>query len=266
MALFAFNWKRNWMLIIFSMLFIATIQLLLIYFNSTLEIAPMLEMFLNQLSPQIMQSFGEDILQQVSVEGTVAFGLEHPLVITLITFISFNILSANFSSSSSSGMMEIILSHPIRRGQLLLSTYFFALLTIFLLILSAFFGAFLALTLFHEHDLTLFTKMLKSDINGFLLHFFIMNYALCFCIYFKDVTKAIRWSAVIALVFYFLDIISNFWEILNFTKYFNFFSYFEPQKIMFDYAYFYRDSMILLGSSVLLLIISLSLFKQKDIQ
>jgi len=258
-------WKSNRMLIFFGMFFIAIIQLLLIYFNSTLDIAPMVEFMLSQLPPQMNEMFGEEILSQISVEGTIAFGLEHPLVITLFVFISMNIISKNISSGSSNHLMEIILAHPFKRLDLFNSLYVFALSIILLITFAAFTGAFLSVYFFHDLNRTIITNMIYSDINAFLLHAFIMSYTLFFCVIMKDITKAIRISAVITLVFYFIDIISELWPTLEFTRYFNFFSYFDPPSIMVGHDNLIRDLIVLLVCSGILYFVSKRKFLRKDI-
>jgi len=247
------------------MIFIASVQLLLIYFNSTLEIAPMVEMFLSQLPAQFTDSFGDDILSQISVEGTIAFGLEHPIVITLTTFISFSMISRNIGSNSDNRIMEIILAHPFDRKVLISVLYVFTLFILVILTLSASFGATLAIYLFHKLDPELMTKMMIVDFNSFLLHAFIMSYALFFSVWFKDIAKAVRVSALIAFVFYFINIISDFWDSLAFTKYFNFFSYFNPEKIMVGYDRTGLEMAILAICTAILFVSSFRIFNRKDI-
>ena len=108
-ALMTHIWNSNKGLVIFSMIFIALVQVLLIYFNSTIEIGPIIEFVMSQMDPQFKKMYGEYIMSQISHEGTIAFGLEHPLVITLISFIGISIVTRNLSSSSENKFMEIIL-------------------------------------------------------------------------------------------------------------------------------------------------------------
>jgi len=264
-AYFNYIWKSNRVLILFSMIFIATVQVLLLYFNSTLDIAPIIKLLMSQMPPPFMEMFGEEILAQISVEGTIAFGLEHPLLITLITFIGISIVSGHMTTSSVNRMMEIILAHPFRRQHLLIVVYLFATGSILLLVLATFTGAWLSLELFYEPVEGIWIKMIKSDLNAFLLHQFIMSMALFFAVFMRDIGRAIRFSAIITLVFYFIDIMSNFYDSLDFTKYFNFFSYFEPQLIMFEYEHYLRDIMVLALGSMVLFLASLRIFLRKDI-
>jgi len=264
-AFLNYVWKSHRLLILFGMFFIASIQLLLIYFNSTLDIAPMVEIFLSQIPPNMSEMFGDEILSQISAEGTVAFGLEHPLVITLITFLSISMISRNITSSSGNRFMEIILAHPVKRQTLITSLYLFTMFVLALIIFSAFAGALVAIYFFHELDATIFTNMLKADLNAYLLHLFVMSYALFFSVFLKDVSKAVIISAILTLVFYFIDIISEFWDILNFTKYFNFFSYFDTPKIMVGQGEAYRDIAILAIASLILFVLSFRKFLRKDI-
>ena len=265
LAFIRFIWKSNRALVIFGMIFVALVQLLLIYLNSTLDIAPMVEVFLSQLPPQMTEMFGEEILSQISIEGTVAFGLEHPLVITILTFISISMVSNNVASGSGNMMMEVILAHPFRRMTLLNSLYFFTMLMLGLIIISAFLGSLTAVYLFHEIDGKLLFNMIQADINALLLHIFILSYTLFFSVYFKDINKAVRVSAIITLVFYFLDVLAELWDKIQFTKYFNFFAYFEPAKIMVEYDRVYLDMAILFICSVIIYFVSRRIFIRKDI-
>ena len=260
-----FIWKSNKALIIFGMAFVALVQLLLIYLNSTLDIAPMIEVFLSQLPPQMNEMYGEQILKQITAEGTVAFGLEHPLVITIFPFISISMITRNIASGSGNLMMEIILAHPFKRITLLNSLYFFTMVMLGLIVISAFIGSFTAVYIFHEMDPILLFHMIQADVNAFLLHIFILSYTLFFSVYFKDINRAVRVSAIITLLFYFLEILSELWEAIHFTKYFNFFAYLEPTKIMVGYDKVYSDMTFLAISSIIIYLVSRRIFLRKDI-
>jgi ABC-2 type transport system permease protein len=264
-AFIGFIWKSNRSLIIFSMVFVASIQLLLIYFNSTLDIAPMVEIMLSQLPGNMMETFGDEILSQISAEGTVAFGLEHPLVITLFTFISISMVSRNIGNGSGNYLMEIILAHPFKKRVLLNSLYAFAVLTIIILVFSAFIGALSAIYFFHDLDRNIFVHMVQADLNAILLHTFIMSYTLFFSVYLKDISKAVRFSAITTLLFYFIDIIADLWDVFSFTKHFNFFAYFDPAKIMMGHEWVYFDMLILFLGSLILYLLSMRIFLRKDI-
>jgi ABC-type transport system involved in multi-copper enzyme maturation permease subunit len=260
-----FIWKSNRILILFGMAFVAVIQLLLIYFNSTLDIAPVVEVMLSQFPPNIREMFGDEILSQISAEGTVAFGLEHPLVITLFTFISIGIVSRNIGTGSGNPLMEILLAHPFRRQSLFNAVYFFSLFVLALLVFSAFIGSYAAIYLFHEMDREIFTNMVKSDANAYLLHAFIMSLTMFFSVYFKDMSRAILTIAILTLVFYFLDIISDLWDALAFTKHINFFSYFDPPEIMIGKGTAWFDMSLLGILSLILYLVSHRIFLRKDV-
>lgn len=264
-AFVGFIWRSNRIMILFGMAFIAVIQLLLIYFNSTLDIAPMMEVMLSQLPPNLQEMFGDEILSQISAEGTVAFGLEHPLVITLFTFISISIVARNLGSGSANPLMEILLAHPFKRQTLFNSVYLFAMFVLALLVLSAFIGSVTAIYFFHELDRTIFINMVKSDVNAYLLHVFVMSLTMLFSVYFKDISKAILGIAILTLVFYFIDIISDLWEPMQFTKHFNFFAYFDPPEIMIGKGTAYFDIVLLGVLSIALYLISYRIFLRKDV-
>lgn len=264
-AFIAFIWKSNRSLIIFSMAFIASIQLLLIYFNSTLDIAPMVELMLKQLPGNMMETFGDQILSQISAEGTVAFGLEHPLVITLFSFISISIISRNIGNGSGNYLMEIILAHPFKKRVYLNSLYLFSLIVVFILVLSCFVGALSAIYFFHDLDRNIFVHMLQADLNAFMLHSFILSYTLFFSVYLKDISKAVRFSAFTTLLFYFIDIVADLWGFFKFTKSFNFFAYFDPAEIMTGHESVYLDILVLFIASIILYLLSMRIFLRKDI-
>lgn len=264
-AFTGYMWKSNRGLVIFSMLFIALIQVLLIYFNSTLEIAPIVELVMSQLPAQFKEMYGEEIMSQVSIEGSIAFGLEHPLVITLISFFSINLVSRNLGMSTDNKFMEIILSYPFSRNKLISIVYVFAMIILLLIITATFLGAVISTWVFHELDTILFTRTLLANANAYLLHLFIMSLTLFFTVYLKDLTKAIRISAVILIIFYFIEIISNFWDSLAFTKWFNFFSYFDPPSIMVGHEMIVRDMLVLGIGSLILFFVCYRIFQKKDI-
>ena len=264
-AFIGYIWKSHRALILFSMVFIAGIQGLLIYFNSTLEIAPMMELLLSQLPGPFTEMYGDEILSQISAEGTIAFGLEHPLVITLIIFIGISMVSRNISTSSDNKQMEIILAHPFKRQTLIASLYLFSLLVLACLIFAAFLGATLATYFFHTLDAILLKRILLADLNAWLLHVFILTYTLFLAVWSKDITRAIRISAILAFLFYFINIISDFFDFLEVTKYINYFSYFDPARIMTGKGNVFLDMTVLAVASMVLFVLSFRAFVRKDI-
>jgi ABC-2 type transport system permease protein len=201
----------------------------------------------------------------LNFDGAAAFGLNHPLVLTLLVINAINIPSHHISRELESGTLELLLAHPVRRNTLLTSLWVSGGLIILAIVTTALIGSCTSIILFHKLTLQLFMHLLQICLNLWLLITLIFTYTLLIAVFGRTGSRAGNTSAGITFFFYLLFFLAEIWSKLSFTKYFNIFNYYQPQKLMFDKGNFPRDAAILIVLIVISLVISLRKFGKRDI-
>ena len=81
----------------------------------------------------------------------------------------------------------------------------------------------------------------------------------------KEASRVVGRSAIVIIIFYFLDFVTKMWKPLEFTQVFNIFTYYQPQKVMFGERSLYDNIPFLLILTALCLAVSLWQFRRRDI-
>ncbi len=79
-----FIWKNYRGLLLFSAVFAALMQFLMLFLITTIDYGPIIDALLSRLPAQIRVLFATEFLQHISAEGAAAFGFNHPIVIVLL--------------------------------------------------------------------------------------------------------------------------------------------------------------------------------------
>jgi ABC-2 type transport system permease protein len=258
-------WRNHRTFALFSMFFITLFQFLILYLVTTFDTAAILSAVLDQLPP-VMKAFLQDsFFSMLNFDGAAAFGLNHPLVLTLLVINAINIPSHHISRELESGTLELLLAHPVRRNTLLFSLWISGSLIIFAIIAAALAGSCFSIILYHTLTSGLFIHLLEICLNLWLLITLIFTYTLLIAVFGKTGSRAGNTSAGITFFFYLLFFLAEIWSKLSFTQSFNIFNYYQPQKLMFDKGNFLWDAMILIGLIAVCLTISLRKFSKRDI-
>ena len=108
---------------LFSMIIISLLQFLILRLVTTIDYAPLIINLFDQLPKMVQGMFGEDFLSILTVEGAAAFGLNHPLVLVILSIGAITIPSRHLAGEAETGTLELVLSFPIKRIKLLLNLY-----------------------------------------------------------------------------------------------------------------------------------------------
>lgn len=258
-------WRNNKAFAIFSMGFITLLQFLILYLVTTFDTTAIISSILAQL-PEAMRAFLQDgFFSTLTFDGAAAFGFNHPLVLALLVITAVNIPVHHITRELDSGTLELLLAHPFKRSALILSLWISGCLILLFIITAAMIGTLTSIILFHHLTTGIFIHILQIGINLWLLIVLIFSYTTLIAVFGKMGNKAGNLSAVITLVFYLLSFLSQIWDALDFIKPFNFFSYYEPQKLMFNQGHFTLDILVLSGLALLCFWISLKQFAKRDI-
>lgn len=258
-------WKQHRGFTIFSVVFITILQFLIIEMITDTNVAPIVAVILDQLPEPMRMLINEELLSRFSVEGAAAFGFNHPFVLALLAINAIVIPTRQISGEIESGTLELLLSYPIRRSTLLLLLWTSASALLIVTVLAALVGSLAAVAVFHRLDYSITIHLLQIAVNLFLLYLLIMSYSLLLASLSKTGDNAGMRAAGITLVFYFLHFFSTVWEEIGFTKPFNIFSYYQPQKLMFDQRSITLNVVALTVTIGICVVLSLLQFNRRDI-
>lgn len=265
MIYFRFLWRSHRNFLLFCMAVISLLQFLILKLVTTLDTAGMMPMLLEQLPEGVKTMFGDDFLSMASVEGAAAIGMNHPLVLVILSLVAILIPSRHLAGEIETGTLELLLSFPIQRTRLLLGLFASTGAFLLMIVLSAWVSSLLSISIFHELTPLLFVKQTKVSCNLLLLAVTIMSLSLLLSSMEKDGNKVGSRAAGITLFFFLLHYLSSLWETIRFTKPFNIFNYYRPNDLMSGQRSFLLHLAVLGTLIVLCLAASLVQFHRRDI-
>lgn len=258
-------WRNHRAFTLFSMLFIGLLQFLIPYLVSTFDTNAIFSAVLTQL-PEMMRGFmQESIFGIFTMDGAAAFGFNHPLVLALLVISAVSVPVSQVTREVESGTLELLLAHPLKRRNLIASLWVAGCLMLLLIILGGLIGSLGALYIYHELTPLVFQRVLLIGVNLWLLILLIFSYTLLIAVSGKPGLKAGNIGAVVTLVFYLVFFLSQIWEKIQFTRTFNIFNYFEPQKLIAGQADFILDAVVLGTLIVTCFVLSAWQFNRRDI-
>jgi ABC-type transport system involved in multi-copper enzyme maturation permease subunit len=258
-------WRTHMGFAIFSMVFITLLQFLVLFLISTFNVPAIIQVLLEQFPENLKVYFSNNFFNTLTLDGAAAFGLNHPLVLTLLSIVAISVPAAHIPREIESGTLELVLAHPFRRQALLSTLWISGCLILLIIIITALIGSFTAAAIYHHVDNQLLFNLLKIGLNLWLLFVLIMTYTLLLAAFKPTGLRASNIASVLTLVFYFVFFLSQLWEDIKFTAHFNIFNYYEPQKLMFGKGTFFMDCSVLTGLILFCFLLSRRLFIRRDI-
>ncbi len=238
-------------------------QLAMVWFAARLDLGPQFRAFLQTLIPPglvdvIFNQFGFG-----SFAGTISFGYQHPLV--LISGIALVIVMATVPAQErESEILELILSKPVPRraylGANLLSVLFTVLLISAMVLAGSAFGLMIVVA---PVDVG-WTDYLPSALVLFLLLMAVGSYGLLFSTEAPRRGIATAQAVGITLLFYWLDFMGDYWDLLETARYLSPFFYFDPARAA-QAGLAPRDIWVLLGISLALVPAAFLNFQRQDL-
>ncbi len=265
MSYFNFIWRSHRSFLLFSMIFTALFQFLILKLVATIDYSPFINIFMEQMPENVRAMFSEDLFSTHTVEGAAAFGLNHPLVLVILTIGAIAIPSRHVAGEAETGTLELLLSFPITRVAFMLNLFITSAVFILLIVVCAVGGSLLSIHMFHELTVELWINMLKIGCNLWLLMVFIMGLTMMLSSFEKEGSKVSIRAAGVTLVFYLLHYLSALWDAIRFTKPFNIFTYYQPEDLMTEQRSFLFHAVVLSVSILVCLGISLIQFHRRDI-
>jgi ABC-type transport system involved in multi-copper enzyme maturation permease subunit len=258
-------WRNHRTFALFSMFFIMLFQFLILYLVTTFDTAAILSAILDQLPPMMKAFLNDSFFSMLNYNGAAAFGLNHPIVLTLLVINAINVPAHHISGELETGTLELLLAHPFKRNSLLLSLWTAGSLIFGIIIGMALAGSCASILIFHELSGQVFIHMLQICINLWLLITLIFTYTILIAVIGKAGFRAGNMSAAVTFFFYLLFFLAQIWSAISFTNYFNIFNYYQPQKLMLGQGNFLSNSIVLLLLVMLGLGLSLRKFNSRDL-
>ncbi len=265
MSYFYFIWKSHRNFLLFSMVIISFFQFIILKFVTTFDYSSIITLLLEQLPENMQAMFGEQFISMMTVEGSAAFGLNHPMVLVILSIGAITIPSRHIAGEAETGTLELVLSFPVTRFKFLLNLWISAVVFLFLIIFCATFSSLLSMKLFHQLSPDLFVKMISIGCNLWLLFVFVMSLSLLLSSFGKEGNKTAIRVAGITLIFYILHFLSSIWSGIRFIKPFNFFNYYQPEDLIVGSRSFSLHAVVLLSMILICLLISMYQFNRRDI-
>lgn len=256
-----FIWKNYRGLLIFSTLFVALMQFLMLFIITTIDSGPLLDTFLSLLPSQFRVLF----LQRSSVEGAAAFGFNHPLVIAILAISAIIIPARHVAGEVETGTLEILLACPIERWRHIITVWFSSAVELMIIVCGGWLGSFLSIAIFHTFSGQIVIGILKIGANLWLLSVLISSYTLLISTFGKEGGKTGIRSAAITLIFYLMQFLSFMRDSLSFLKPFNIFQYYQPQELMFGDRSFVLNAIVLSISVSICLAAAIQQFNRRDV-
>jgi ABC-type transport system involved in multi-copper enzyme maturation permease subunit len=243
---------------------VSILQFLILKLMTTID-TNMFTYFLQQLPESIRAMFGEEFVSRQSVEGIAAFGFNHPLVLVMLSIGAILIPSRHIAGEAETGTLELILSLPVKRVQLIFNLCLSVFLFLFLIVVCGLGASLLSISIFHQLSLTISVKMLKISCNLLLLFILIMSMTMMLSTFEKEGNKVSIRAAGITLVFYLLHYLSPLWDAIKFTQPYNIFTYYQPGNLITGQRSFLQHVIVLSSLILICLCVSFYQFNRRDI-
>lgn len=251
--------------VVFAVLVAAALQLLVVRAITSVDVGSFLPAIFNQMPERLRLMVSETLIARMGLEGAVAFGFNHPIMMTLLVINSIAVPARHISGDIEDGGMEILLAHPVSRTRLLLTLWATGAFLNLAVVCGALAGSLGGLAVFQSGDPRLAGRLVGIAANLWMLSVFIGTAALLASTLAVKGQRSALWVAVTVLGFYVLNFLRALWDVLRFTVPVNFFSYYQPQKLMFDEASWRFDVGVLGALTAACLALSVGVFRRRDI-
>ena len=122
--------RSHWVLLIFAFCFVGLFQVLIITLVVGADLLGMIEQIYQRMPPQMQLLLGERFLTQLSVEGAVAFGYNHPMVLVIVILLAIVLPARHIAGEIETGTLELLFTVPIQRATVTLSLWLGSILAL----------------------------------------------------------------------------------------------------------------------------------------
>lgn len=161
------------------------------------------------------------------------------------------------------GTLELLLSHPVSRSQVVVSRALVLVLGLVLLIIVTV-GTILLTA--QAKDIEAQAKgYLALGLIGFFLFLAVWSYSLIFSAVFSERSRATFLSTGLTIFFYLFDFLAKYSQTIEKVNFLTIFHYYQPSELLSQGTINWSDAGILLLISLICFSVALIIFKKRDI-
>ncbi len=204
-------------------------QLAIVWVAARIDLGPQFRAFIQSFLPRevvdvLLSQFGFG-----SFAGTVSFGYQHPLV--LISAIAMVVVVATIPAQErESGFLDLVLSRPLHRSRYLAASMVELLLTAGVSAMVVLAGSGVGMVLVEIPEPVGWRSYLPAAQALFLLLMAVGSYTLLLATEARRRGLAIAPAVGLTLLFYWLDFMGDYWDLLETARYLSPFYYFDPAR------------------------------------
>jgi hypothetical protein len=172
--------------------------------------------FLNLLPSIVKTALGGDMLQAGNTAALLTIGYQHPFVMFLCMLFAVGVPTGLLTGEVQKGTMELILSRPVTKIQVYLCACILTLVGMFGLVLTMFFGTFVAVHIYHFDQPIPLDLFFRIAINGGLLASTFGAFALLCAATFARLYSALGAAVAFLSLNYFVALVSEWWPSIRF--------------------------------------------------
>jgi len=249
----------------FSFVVVGVLQYLIVRLITTEDTATMVRGVIEQLPERMRMIVSEQFITRLTTGGAVAFGFSHPLALALLAINAIQFPARHVAGEIEGGTMEWLLAQPVARLRVVLSVSGAGGVTLLAIVCGAWIGSLSALAGAGALVPDLLFKILGVGFNLWILMVLVMSYTLVLAAFARDGGKVALRAAAVTFVFYLLHVLVPIWDAIAFTRPFNFFTYYQPQKLISGERSITLDVVVLAMVAAVCELIAARRFCRRDI-
>lgn len=202
-------------------------QWAIVWVAAQIETGPGFREFLSALLPSAVLDtiFGQ--FGFASFGGAVSFGYQHPF--SLVVAIAMVMVMATLPAHERErGLLDLILARPLPRRRYVSATWILVVVAASLSPLAMLGGGALGLAVVEAPEVVSWTSYLPAAGGLFLLLLSIGGYTLLFATDARRRGRAISQAVGMTLLFYWLDFMGGYWDLLESARFVSPFHFFDP--------------------------------------
>jgi len=259
------TFREHLSFLIFAFVIVGLFQLLMLTLVVETDLLSIAQIFFKRFPPNVQQFLGEELLAQFSVNGAVAFGYNHPIVLIFLAVIAIMLPAKHIAGEIENGTLESLLSLPITRFKLAFSLWFLSNLALLLVIVGGWLGSIAGLMIYPQVSELNFSFLFRIGMNLWLLTLAINAYTFLFSAFSRDGGKVTQRAAGLTLFFFFLNYTVKLWDKASFLKPVTIFTYYQPQALAMNQNLWLKHCAVLVLLTVVLIVIAFRRINLRDI-
>lgn len=262
------TFRDHWLITVVALLGIVLLEVFIIRF--VLEAAKDLALLKPWLDRPLIKglirlALGDDLVGDLSVSSLATAGLAHPLLYATTWTLLLTQATASGAGEISRGTADLLLTLPISRARIYISSTFIWLVSGVAIGATALFGLWLGTRLFGLHEPLRFGGLALAAVNFVALAWCVAAVAMLV----SSVTSRRGWAIGIVIVLLLasdvVNFVSQFWPLAQRIGFLGFLHYYRPLPIVRTGVLPVEHLAVLLGTGLLAWLVGLWRFSRRDI-